>query len=109
LQYSFERRLLFWPLVALRLGFLVVLVETGVARKVANWCQGLAGGRWLFTVVLVGLLYFIADELVSLPFAIAHFELARAWGLTSRAHSGWLEDHAKGLGVAAVTDGIVLI
>ena len=43
-----------------------------------------------------------------LPFAIGRFELARAWGLTNRPLADWLADHAKGLGVAAVTDGIVL-
>jgi STE24 endopeptidase len=109
LQYAFERRLLFWPSVALQLGFLVVLVETGLARKVTDWCQKLVGGRWLLTVVLVGLLYFAVDVVLSLPFAIARFELNRAWGLTSRELSDWFEDYAKGLGVAAVTDGVVLV
>ena len=72
LQYSFERRLLFWPLVALRLGFLFVLLETGWARTVTDWCRARVGGRWLLSVLLVGLLYFLADELLSLPFAIVH-------------------------------------
>src|ERR1700686_4115664 len=84
LEYSFQRRLLFWPLLALRFGLLVVLVETGLGRRVTDRCQALVGGRWLPTVLLVGALYFLADELLSLPFAIGHFELARAWGLTSR-------------------------
>jgi STE24 endopeptidase len=108
LQYSFERRLLFWPLIALRLGLLVVMVETSLGRKLADGCQALVGGRWLPTVLLVGVIYFLADELLSLPFAIAHFELARAWGLTSRDLAGWMDDRAKGLGVALVTDGVVL-
>ena len=109
LQYSFERRLLFWPLIALRLGLLVVLVESGLGRKLADWCQRLVGGRWLPTVLMVGLLFFLADEVLTLPFAIAHFELARAWGLTNRGLTDWLVDRAKGLGVAMVTDGIVLV
>ena len=109
LQYSFERRLLFWPLVALQFGLLVMFVDTSIFRKVTDWCQTLVGGRWLPTVVLVGLFCFLANELLTLPFAIAHFELARAWGLTQRALADWLVDHAKGLVVAAITDGIVLI
>jgi STE24 endopeptidase len=109
LRYSFERRLLSWPLIALRLGLLVVLVQSGLGRKLTDWCQRLVGGRWLPTVLLVGLVFFLADELLSLPFAIAHFELARAWGLTSRDLADWLVDRAKGLGVAMVTDGSVLV
>ncbi|HWY86908.1 MAG TPA: M48 family metallopeptidase [Gemmataceae bacterium] len=109
LQYSFERRLLSWPLIALRLGLLFLLVESGLGRKLADWCQSLVGGRWLPTVLMVGLLFFLADELLTLPFAIAHFELARAWGLTSRDLADWLVERAKGLGVAMVTDGIVLV
>jgi STE24 endopeptidase len=109
LQYSFQRRLLFWPLMALRLGLLVVLVETGLARKVTDRCQALFGGRWLPTLLLVGFLYFVADELLSLPFAVGHFELTRAWGLTSRSLADWFAEHAKHLGVAAVTDGTVFV
>ena len=66
LEFSFERRLLFWPLMALRLGLLVLLVTTGLARKVTDRCQALVGGRWLPTLLLVALLYFLADELISL-------------------------------------------
>jgi STE24 endopeptidase len=109
LEYSFQRRLLSWPLMGLRLGFLVLLVQSGLARKVTDGCQALVGGRWFPTVLLVGLLYFVADELMSLPFALGHFHLARAWGLTERSAGAWLEDHVKGLGVSAVADGIVLV
>ena len=109
LQYSFERRLFFWLLFALRLGFLVLLVTTGLARRVTDWCHARTGQRWFATVVLVGLLYFLADALLVLPFGIARFYHLRAWGLTERAFLDWLSDHGKGLALAAVTDGIVLI
>jgi len=109
LQFSFERRLLFWPLVALRFGFLVILVQTGLARKWTDRCQALVGGRWLATVLLVGLLLFLADALLALPFGIAQFFLMRSWGMTNRDLTSWLVDHVKGLGVTAVTDGIVLV
>jgi STE24 endopeptidase len=109
LKYSLERRLLFWPLLALRLGFLVVLVQTGLSRKVADGCLRLVKGRWLLAVVLVGFLYFVCDELLSFPFALGNFELARAWGLTNRDVLSWLMDHLKGLAVVAVTDGIALV
>lgn len=109
LQFSFQRRLLYWPLVALRIGFLIMLVETRLARTVTDHWRRLVGGRWLPTVLLVGLSYFVADELLSLPFAIGNFYLLHAWGLTSRSLASWAEDHVKGLGVAAATDGIVLV
>jgi STE24 endopeptidase len=109
LQYSFERRLLFWPLFAVKLGLLVVLVTTSVGRKGVDWLQQRVRGCWLATVVLVGLACFLVNELISLPFAIASFELAAAWGLTSRSLAAWSIDHVMGLGVAAVTDGITLI
>jgi STE24 endopeptidase len=109
LEYSFQRRLLFWPALALRLGLLFLVVETGWARKLTDRCQALIASRWLPTVLLVGFFFFLADELLSLPFAIGHFELARSWGLTQRGLLDWLVDHVKGAGVAAVTDGIVLV
>src|SRR5262249_52300342 len=109
LEYSFERRLLYWPLVALRLAFLVALVTTGLARKVTDRCHAWTGGRWLATVVLVGGLYFVVDELLSLPFAIARFQLGSAWEMTNRPLSEWLGDHLKETAVSIVTDGIVLV
>jgi STE24 endopeptidase len=109
LEYSFQRRLLFWPSIALRLGLLVLVVQTGWARKLTDRCRALVAGRWLPTVLVVGFFFFVADEFLSLPFAIGHFELARSWGLTQRGLPDWLGDHVKGLGVAAVTDGIVLV
>jgi STE24 endopeptidase len=108
LQFSFERRLLFWPLVALRLGLLAVLVTTGLARKVTDRCGKFARGRWFLTLLLVSCLFFLADELISLPFAVAHFELIRAWGLSNRSLAGWFDDYAKNLLVAAAIDGIVV-
>jgi STE24 endopeptidase len=107
-QFSFERRLLFWPLVALRLGLLTVLVTTGLARTMTDRCEKRARGRWFLTLLIVGCLFFVADELLSLPFAIAHFELIRAWGLSDRSLAGWFDDYAKNLLVTAVTDGIVV-
>ncbi len=45
----------------------------------------------------------------ALPFSIGQFTLAQQWGLTQRSLVSWLLDHAKGLGVAALTDGVVLV
>jgi STE24 endopeptidase len=109
LQYSFERRLLFWPAFAVKLGILVALVTTSIARKSTDWLQRRVGGRWLPTVLLVGLCCFFGSELISLPFAIANFELAGAWGLTKRSLADWFGDYLAGLGVAAVTDGVTLV
>lgn len=109
LQYSFERRLLFWPLMALRFGLLAVLVTTSLSRKLADLFARRTGGAWLPTVLLMGLAYFLADELITLPFALGQFSLMHAWNLTSRPLGDWLVDHAKGLGVAVVLDGITLV
>lgn len=54
LQYSFERRLLFWPLVALRFGLLFLLVATGLARRLTDWIRTMTGDRWFATLLAVG-------------------------------------------------------
>ncbi len=80
LEFSFQRRLLYWTGAALHLAVLAVIVFSGFARKLADAIAGWVGGRWLITVLLVGGFCFLLDEAISLPLGLARLELVRACG-----------------------------
>lgn len=109
IQFSFERRLLYWAGAALHLGVLALIVFSGFARKLTDAIGARVGGRWLVMLLLVGGFCFLAEEAVYLPIGLARLELVRAWGLTNRPVSGWLADHAVGLGISAVIWAVILV
>ncbi len=86
-----------------------MLVTTGLARKITDRCERFTRGRWLPTLLLVGGFLFLADELLSLPFAIAHFELIRSWGLSNRGLADWFYDFGKGLMVTAAIEAVAAL
>jgi STE24 endopeptidase len=106
LDYSFERRLLFWPQTALHLGLLLVLCAW--ARPLTDACARLVAGRWLPTVVLVGVICALAVEALSLPFSLARLELMRAWGLKPQAAGDWLLDHCKRFAIFGGVQALIL-
>jgi len=108
LEFSFQRRLLYWSGAGLHLAVLVYIVFSGFARKLADVLSFWAGGRWLATVLLVGGFCFVVEEAISLPIALARLEIVRAWGLTKRPVADWLKDHAIGLGLSAVIEALIL-
>ena len=109
LQFSLERRLIFWAGTALDLAVLMALVFTGFARKLADIFLGWTGNRWLAAVLLVGAFCFLAEEAVSLPFGLLRLEHLRAWGMTHRPVADWLRDRCLGLMVAAALGAVALV
>ena len=109
LQFSLQRRLLYWAGAGLHLAALALIVFTGFARKLADLFASWVGGRWLWTVLLVGGFCFLVEEAISLPIGLARLELVRAWGLTKRPVADWLADHAIGVCISAVIWAILLV
>jgi STE24 endopeptidase len=109
LQFSFQRRLLYWGSFGTHLVILTWVVFSGFGRKLANACLACTGGRWLAAVLLVGAFCFLVEEAVSLPFGLARLELLRAWGMTQRDVAGWLAEHFVGLGLSAVIGVVALL
>jgi STE24 endopeptidase len=108
LQYSLQRRLLFWAATALHLAFLTVVVFSGFARRLADAFHTGTGRRWLLTVLLVGAFCLLADELIALIFGLIRLEHLRAWGMTEQSVGSWLGDFTIALAVSAVFGAVVL-
>jgi STE24 endopeptidase len=108
LQRARQGKLLFWGSTAVHLGALVLVVFSGLGRRLADLCERWTGRRWLLTVLGVGGVLFIGDELLSLPFGLVGLEWQRSWGLTHQSLGAWLTDHIKGLAISAIA-GAVLV
>ncbi len=127
LRLAFQRRLFFWGSTALQLLFLAVVVFSGCARRLADFCAQvvpaprpaagqahrrkyrlLAGLHWLGVVLLVGAVCFLAVELLVLPLHLGNLANNRAWGLTERSTLDWLKDYALAVGITGLIGAIVL-
>ena len=104
--YAAERRLINVPSLCLSLGLLLFLVEK--ARPLANLCSRLMRGRWLPTVLLMGLIYALASELINVPFGLLRLEHMRSWDMTQRSQADWLIDHYKAFVVYGGVEALVL-
>jgi STE24 endopeptidase len=102
LQFSQERKLLFWLATGLQFALLASLVCSPWARHLADWFARITGGRWFLTLFLVATALFFLIEAISLPVSFASLEVSRAWNMTDRSVESWLIDRAKGLALGAV-------
>jgi STE24 endopeptidase len=128
LRFAFQRRLFFWAITALQLAFLFVVVFSGFARKLADFCGRLVpfprpsgaavltrrerllrGLHWLATVLLVGAFCFVAEELLLLPLRLGRFANLHAWNMTHRGVLEWLKDYGKWTALAALMGGVLLL
>jgi STE24 endopeptidase len=109
LQRSWQSRLLMWGSQATHLLLLLVFVFTSLGRRTADRIDRLTGGRWIWTVLLTGLVFFLADALTSLPWQVARWQWNRSWGLSNQTLLPWIRDYAVGQGVVGVVEGIVLV
>ncbi len=109
LQFSYQRRLLFWLQTGVNLGLLAALVFTGWARRLADTGMRWSGQRWWLTILFVGAVVFLAQACLALPLGLIRLENQRAWGLTQRSIPDWLVEHFISLGVAAIIGGALLM
>lgn len=84
--------------LALTLGYLAVVVATGVVRPIAALV-----GPWPAQVALVGALLAVGETLLSAPLAwLAGFRLPHRYGLLHQPFGSWLLDRCKGAAIGAV-------
>lgn len=107
LEYSLERRLLFWASSAVELGLLLLFGLTVASRRLADGV-GRLSGYWLIVVLSVGGVCYVAIQLLQLPFRIGGFYLARAWGLTQRDLGPWFGEYLLAQAVEIVIGAIAL-
>jgi STE24 endopeptidase len=108
LEYSFERRLLFWGASAVELGFLLIVGLTSVSRRLADVALRIGRGYWLPAVLLVGGTCHVAAQALRFPFSLGSFFLTRAWGLTQRGVEPWFQEYLLAQGVELLLGGVVV-
>src|SRR6476620_1240320 len=90
LQRSWQSRLLFWGEQATHLGLLLLFVFTPLGRSLVDHLERTTGRRWLLTVLLTGLVFFLLDASLSLPWSVGRWLWNRSWGLSNQMFPDWL-------------------
>ncbi len=103
--YSDPARILAWCSLAVSLTVALVLGFTSLGARLVGRLRGWWWVRVLVAVLVLG----IIGRLVTLPFAIVGHHRARAYGLTDEAWGPWTVDLVKGLLLAVVISGLLLI
>jgi STE24 endopeptidase len=109
LQYSLERRIIFWIATTLEFALLSFLALTGWSRRWADRFLAWSGQRRLFAVLGVGLIYFVLHQALFLPIGIARWYHAHAWGMSNQDFAHWLHDRGLGAGITLISEAIVLV
>ena len=109
LQRSWQSRLLMWGSQATHIVLLLILVFTPLGRRLADRLEQMTARRWLLTVLLAGLAFFLADAITSFPWQIARWQWNRSWDLSNQTLLPWLRDYAVGQGILAVVEGVLLV
>jgi Zn-dependent protease with chaperone function len=75
----------------------VVLLVTGIARRMSQWSQRVSRRRWVSTLVCL-LMFFVVFFLLALPFDIyTDFIRDGQYGLTQQSFGGFMRDQMIGL------------
>src|SRR5271168_1539684 len=89
-------------------GSCVVLLITGVSRRLRDWSTRISAHKWLNTPIYIALLL-ITLALLEFPLAIySDFVREHQYGLSEQPFAGWLRDQAIVLGVDVLVGAIVL-
>jgi STE24 endopeptidase len=86
----------------------VLLLVTGVSRRLGDWSRRISARNWLSTPIYIALLL-IALALLELPLSVySDFVREHQYGLSEQPFAGWLGDQAIVLGVDVLVGAIVL-
>jgi STE24 endopeptidase len=89
-------------------GTCVLLLVTGVSRRMSGWSQRISGRRWISTPLYVALLL-MALYVAALPLTIySDFLREHRYGLSEQPFGGWVGDQLKVLAVNVVLGAVVL-
>jgi STE24 endopeptidase len=86
----------------------VLLLVTGVSRRLGDWSRRISARKWLSTPIYIALLL-IALALLEFPLTVySDFVREHQYGLSEQPFAGWLGDQAIVLGVDVLVGAIVL-
>ncbi len=103
--YSDPARVLGWSSLAVSLAVGIVLGFTPLGARLMGRLRG-----WWWVRVLQGVLALaVIGRLATLPFAIVGHHRALAYGLTDEAWGAWTVDLVKGLVLAVVSSGLLIV
>jgi STE24 endopeptidase len=89
-------------------GACVLLLVTGVSRRLGDWSRRISARKWLSTPIYIALLL-ITLALLEFPLSIySDFVREHQYGLSEQPFAGWLGDQAIVLGVDVLVGAIVL-
>jgi len=89
-------------------GACVLLVVTGVARRLGEWSRSISARTWISTPICITLLL-VALTLLEIPLSIyVDFLREHQYGLSEQSFAGWVGDQAIVLGVEVLVGAIVL-
>jgi STE24 endopeptidase len=90
------------------IGSCVLLLATGVSRRMSQWAQRLSRRKWISTPTYIALLL-AALFLLSLPLLIyVDFLREHQYGLSEQPFGGWLRDQMVVLGINVVVSAVTL-
>jgi STE24 endopeptidase len=116
-RYSFGRSLLFWGATGMELGFLLTLVASGAARRLADRMARWTGytadmpsfWRWFATLLLVGITCALLQSLVLFPVGFVSHRYSQVWDTTQQVFDDWLGQYLLATVVGIVTVGVPFV
>ena len=89
-------------------GSCVLLLVTGISRRLGDWSRSISARKWLSTPIYIALLL-IALTLLEFPLTIySDFVREHQYGLSEQPFAGWLGDQAIVIGVEVLAGAIAL-
>lgn len=89
-------------------GACVLLLATGVSRRLRDWSARISARKWLNTTIYIALLL-VTLALIEFPLTIySDFLREHQYGLSEQPFAGWLSDQIIVLGVDVLVGAIVL-
>src|SRR5271170_3139698 len=90
------------------IGACVLLLATGVSRRMSQWAQRLSRRKWISTPIYIALLL-VALFLLGLPLSIyADFLREHQYGLSEQSFGGWLRDQLVVMAINVVVAAVTL-
>jgi STE24 endopeptidase len=104
--FAWERRWIFWGRVAVDFLFLSGLALLPIGRRIQQEVGDLVGFRWVPQIAILGAIAWVGLWVLGLPFNLAAYFLARAWGMSNLSLLGWLGEMSLGFLIETIAAGV---
>jgi STE24 endopeptidase len=106
--FAWQRRWIYWGRTLTQFALIAALAFHPIGKRLAAKAAALAPTNWFVQLLLLGGVYFILSAALALPFSLASYFLRIHWGMSNQSLPDWIRDYAISLGIAAVSDLIVV-